>query len=238
IEPSKGLIENPVDPADDQCENCGSHQDEHSAALQFAVFGPGNLVFYLVPGLNNIFGELTHPIWRLFAVKTLYRTAMGAVLPSVHGWRDSNSQPTVLETATLPIELHQFLDSSRHFQTFTVSSWAALRPLEPQRKPVNPKGLQRYTEIPEKKSVPENIIRNAIPLVPSYLVQNFRHLARANGAATFADSEAETFLHSDLVDQLNFDRYVVARHNHFIALGQLHFASNVRGPEVELRAVL
>jgi hypothetical protein len=24
----------------------------------------------------------------------------------VHGWRDSNSQPTVLETATLPIELH------------------------------------------------------------------------------------------------------------------------------------
>ena len=26
-----------------------------------------------------------------------------------HGWRDSNSQPTVLETATLPIELHPFL---------------------------------------------------------------------------------------------------------------------------------
>jgi hypothetical protein len=26
----------------------------------------------------------------------------------LHGWRDSNSQPTVLETATLPIELHPF----------------------------------------------------------------------------------------------------------------------------------
>src|SRR5688572_14246432 len=27
----------------------------------------------------------------------------------MHGWRDSNSQPTVLETATLPIELHPFI---------------------------------------------------------------------------------------------------------------------------------
>jgi hypothetical protein len=26
----------------------------------------------------------------------------------LHGWRDSNSQPTVLETATLPIELHPY----------------------------------------------------------------------------------------------------------------------------------
>src|SRR5690606_22579154 len=70
------------------------------------------------------------------------------------------------------------------------------------------------------------------------LVQNFGHLARAYGAAAFTDSEAQTFLHSDLVDQLNFDRYVVARHNHFNALRQLHFAGNVRGAEVELRAIL
>src|SRR5690606_5829217 len=163
---------------------------------------------------------------------------MEAVLPSVHGWRDSNSQPTVLETATLPIELHPFLDSSRHFQTFTVPSWAALRPFEPPRKPVNPKGLQRYTEIPEKKSVPENIIRNAIPLVPSYLLYNFGHLARAYRAAAFADSKTESFLHSDLVDQLNFDRHVVARHNHFNTLRQLHLTGNVRGAEIELRTVL
>ncbi len=27
----------------------------------------------------------------------------------LHGWRDSNSQPMVLETTTLPIELHPFI---------------------------------------------------------------------------------------------------------------------------------
>jgi hypothetical protein len=27
---------------------------------------------------------------------------------SLHGWRDSNSQPMVLETTTLPIELHPY----------------------------------------------------------------------------------------------------------------------------------
>ena len=26
----------------------------------------------------------------------------------MHGWRDSNSQPMVLETTTLPIELHPY----------------------------------------------------------------------------------------------------------------------------------
>ena len=81
----------------------------------------------------------------------------------------------------------------------------ALPPLAPTLKPVNSKGLQRYTENPEKKSVPENIIRNAIPLFISFLFQNVRNLTRAHSAASFAYREAQTFLHCDLVDQLNFD---------------------------------
>ena len=36
----------------------------------------------------------------------------------LHGWRDSNSQPTVLETATLPIELHPF---NKQFPAFLLS---------------------------------------------------------------------------------------------------------------------
>src|SRR5690554_868071 len=31
----------------------------------------------------------------------------------LHGWRDSNSQPMVLETTTLPIELHPFTPPKR-----------------------------------------------------------------------------------------------------------------------------
>ena len=31
----------------------------------------------------------------------------------LHGWRDSNSQPMVLETTTLPIELHPFIQQNR-----------------------------------------------------------------------------------------------------------------------------
>ena len=38
---------------------------------------------------------------------TAYKYSSSFVL---HGWRDSNSQPTVLETATLPIELHPFIN--------------------------------------------------------------------------------------------------------------------------------
>ncbi len=88
----------------------------------------------------------------------------------------------------------------------------ALPPLESPFKHVNPKGLQRYTENPEKKSVPENIIRNAILVFISFLLYNFSYLARAYRTAAFADGKTQPFLHGDLVDKLNFDRHVVARH--------------------------
>src|SRR6478609_702849 len=61
---------------------------------------------------------------------------------------------------------------------------------------------------------------------------------RTDGAATFADREAQTFVHRDRRDQLDADRDVVARHDHLGALGEDHFAGHVGGAEVELRAVV
>lgn len=39
---------------------------------------------------------------------SIYVLSFDINLFSSHGWRDSNSQPMVLETTTLPIELHPF----------------------------------------------------------------------------------------------------------------------------------
>ena len=52
---------------------------------------------------------------------TLNRDFKAAYIYSLHGWRDSNSQPTVLETATLPIELHPFLGSLLVRQPFSAT---------------------------------------------------------------------------------------------------------------------
>src|SRR5690606_19658612 len=53
----------------------------------------------------------------------------------------------------------------------------------------------------------------------------------------FADSETETFLHCDSVDQLHRDRYVITGHNHLYAIRQCNFARYVCGTEIELRTV-
>src|SRR5690606_21361603 len=58
-----------------------------------------------------------------------------------------------------------------------------------------------------------------------------------NGAAAFADSEAEVFLKSDWNDQFNLDGDVVTRHNHFLTFWKCYFTGNVSGSEVELWAV-
>ena len=41
-------------------------------------------------------------------VSLKYEVTFMLTILCLHGWRDSNSQPTVLETATLPIELHPY----------------------------------------------------------------------------------------------------------------------------------
>src|SRR5258708_2045211 len=62
--------------------------------------------------------------------------------------------------------------------------------------------------------------------------------AGTDGAATFADREAQLLFHRDRHDQMHFHCDVVARHHHLGALGQMHDAGNVGGAEVELRPVV
>src|SRR5581483_9123866 len=72
----------------------------------------------------------------------------------------------------------------------------------------------------------------------SFLLVDLRDAAGANGAAAFADGEAQALFHGDRGDQLDVHLGVVARHHHLGALGQLDLAGDVGGAEVELRAVV
>src|SRR5690606_27602016 len=69
------------------------------------------------------------------------------------------------------------------------------------------------------------------------LLDDLRHHARADGPAALADREAQALVHRDRVDQRHRHLHVVARHHHLRALRQRHRAGDVRGAEVELRAV-
>ena len=69
------------------------------------------------------------------------------------------------------------------------------------------------------------------------LLEDLRHAAGTDRAATLADGEAQAFLHGDRVDELALDRHVVARHDHFGALRQVGDAGHVGGAEVELRTI-
>src|SRR6266511_261952 len=73
--------------------------------------------------------------------------------------------------------------------------------------------------------------------VLSSLLDDLGHDARADGAAAFADREAETLIHGDRLDQLDLHVRVVARHDHLLALRELDRAGHVRRAEVELRPV-
>ena len=73
--------------------------------------------------------------------------------------------------------------------------------------------------------------------VPYRLLDDACDDAGADGAAAFANSEAQLFFHRDRRDQLDFNGDVVARHDHFRAFRQRHDASHVRRAEVELRTV-
>src|SRR3954453_23675194 len=69
------------------------------------------------------------------------------------------------------------------------------------------------------------------------LLDDLRYDAGADGAATLADGEPQTLVHGDRLDQLDRHLDVVARHDHFRALGQVGDTGHVRGAEVELRPV-
>src|SRR5690625_5384198 len=67
---------------------------------------------------------------------------------------------------------------------------------------------------------------------------DLRDPAGADGAATFTDREPEALFHGDRLDELHAHLGVVTGHNHLGALGQRDDAGDVRGAEVELRAVV
>src|SRR4051794_9041808 len=77
----------------------------------------------------------------------------------------------------------------------------------------------------------------ARPPTQTYLFNDFCHHAGADGAAAFADGEAQFLLHRDRSDELDLDLDIVARHDHLDVLRELHDAGYVRGTEVELRAI-
>src|SRR4051812_22929039 len=69
------------------------------------------------------------------------------------------------------------------------------------------------------------------------LIEDFSHLTRTYGTTTLTDSEAKSLFHCDLVDQLNFNRNVISRHNHFHASRKFTLTCYVGCAEVELRTV-
>src|SRR4051794_20834122 len=62
--------------------------------------------------------------------------------------------------------------------------------------------------------------------------------ARTDGAAAFADGEAQLLFHRDRHDERDVERYVVARHHHFRALRERDDARHVRRAEIELRTIV
>ena len=70
------------------------------------------------------------------------------------------------------------------------------------------------------------------------LFEDFGDDACTDGAAAFADGEAQFFFHGDRGDQFDVELQVVARHHHFGAVGKLNRAGHIGGAEVELRAVV
>ena len=62
-------------------------------------------------------------------------------------------------------------------------------------------------------------------------------LTGSDGPTTLADSEAESLVHCNLVDQLDLDLSVIARHDHLLSSRKGDGTRDVGGPEVELGAI-
>jgi hypothetical protein len=72
----------------------------------------------------------------------------------------------------------------------------------------------------------------------SWLLLDLCNATSTYCAATFADSEAESFFHSDWLDESYCHLSVIARHNHFGSFWKCYDACYVSCTEVELWAVV
>ena len=70
------------------------------------------------------------------------------------------------------------------------------------------------------------------------LLDDLGHDACADGAAAFADGEAQAVFHGDRRDQFDREAHIVARHHHLSARSQRHRARHIRRAEVKLRAII
>src|SRR5690348_10380061 len=73
---------------------------------------------------------------------------------------------------------------------------------------------------------------------PLPLLHDLGDEARTDRASAFADGKAQLFFHRDGNNQLDLDRNVVARHDHFRSFRQLHDAGHVGGTKIELRPII
>src|SRR5260221_251884 len=69
------------------------------------------------------------------------------------------------------------------------------------------------------------------------LFQYLRYCSRPYGPSAFTNREPQAFVHGYWGDQLHHQAYIVARHYHFAALGQLRYARHVRRPEIKLGTI-
>src|SRR5712691_3496400 len=69
------------------------------------------------------------------------------------------------------------------------------------------------------------------------LFHDLTNRAGADGAAAFANGEAQAFLHRYRRDQLDVHFHVVARHHHLHSRRQMRHSRHIRRSEVELRPV-
>src|SRR4051812_6554723 len=82
-------------------------------------------------------------------------------------------------------------------------------------------------------------LRLRSPLRPtSSSLADLDDAAGADGAATFADGEAQTLVHRDRLLELDGHLGVVTRHHHLGPLRQDHMPSDVGSPEIELRVIV
>ena len=70
------------------------------------------------------------------------------------------------------------------------------------------------------------------------LVEDLSNLTRTYRTTTFTDSKTETYVDSNSVDKFYSNLYVITRHYHFSAFGEVNLTGAVHGTEVELRTIL
>src|SRR6185295_5739588 len=91
-----------------------------------------------------------------------------------------------------------------------------------------------------RSPIPDVLIGNRkspIGNLPTFLLNNFRHRARAHRSSAFSYREPQSLLHRDRRDQLDRQLRVVSRHHHLYPFVQRRHSRHVRCPKVKLRPI-